>query len=142
MTTQHPTVPAGSTTQWRDGKRYLWLIGLVVPSLAFIGAGPSGLATARAFAEAGIPFDVLERNADVGGIWDMSNARTPMYESAHFISSRTQSAFDGFPMPESYPDYPGWRHILEYIRAFVDHYRLRPFIQFDTTVERVRRDSA
>jgi alkane 1-monooxygenase len=31
------TVPAGSTETWRDRKRYLWLIGLVVPSLAFIG---------------------------------------------------------------------------------------------------------
>src|SRR5690349_4045037 len=31
------TVPAGSTEAWRDKKRYLWLIGLVVPSLAFIG---------------------------------------------------------------------------------------------------------
>ena len=33
------TVPAGSTAQWRDRKRYLWLIGLVVPSLAFIAIG-------------------------------------------------------------------------------------------------------
>jgi len=33
------TVPAGSTDAWRDRKRYLWLIGLVVPSLAFIGFG-------------------------------------------------------------------------------------------------------
>ncbi len=33
------TVPEGSTAQWRDKKRYLWLIGLVVPSLAFIAIG-------------------------------------------------------------------------------------------------------
>ncbi|RLV48052.1 alkane 1-monooxygenase [Nocardioides mangrovicus] len=33
------TVPAGSTEIWRDPKRYLWLIGLVVPSLAFIAIG-------------------------------------------------------------------------------------------------------
>ena len=32
------TVPDGSTERWRDKKRYLWLIGLVVPSLAFIAA--------------------------------------------------------------------------------------------------------
>ena len=43
MTTANPTVPAGSTQQWRDRKRYLWLIGLVVPSLAFIGAGMHAL---------------------------------------------------------------------------------------------------
>ncbi|MGN6128994.1 MAG: alkane 1-monooxygenase, partial [Nocardioidaceae bacterium] len=29
------TVPAGSTEGWTDKKRYLWLFGLVVPSLAF-----------------------------------------------------------------------------------------------------------
>lgn len=30
------TIPEGSVEGWRDKKRYLWLIGLVVPSLAFI----------------------------------------------------------------------------------------------------------
>jgi alkane 1-monooxygenase len=35
----HTTVPDGSTQAWRDRKRYLWLIGLVVPSLAFIAIG-------------------------------------------------------------------------------------------------------
>ena len=33
------TVPQGSTEAWKDKKRYLWLIGLVVPSLAFIAVG-------------------------------------------------------------------------------------------------------
>ena len=37
--TANSTVPAGSTARWRDKKRHLWLIGLVVPSLAFIGYG-------------------------------------------------------------------------------------------------------
>ncbi|WP_374220864.1 fatty acid desaturase [Nocardioides sp. SYSU D00038] len=33
------TVPEGSTEQWKDRKRYLWLIGLVVPSLVFVALG-------------------------------------------------------------------------------------------------------
>ena len=33
------TLRPGSTDDWQDKKRYLWLIGLVVPSLAFIGLG-------------------------------------------------------------------------------------------------------
>jgi alkane 1-monooxygenase len=37
MSVANSTVPPGSTEQWRDRKRYLWLIGLVVPSLAFVG---------------------------------------------------------------------------------------------------------
>ena len=38
-TIANSTVPAGSTETWRDPKRYLWLIGLVVPTLFFIGYG-------------------------------------------------------------------------------------------------------
>src|SRR6478736_7922395 len=38
-TVANSTVPSGSTELWKDKKRYLWLIGLVVPSLAFIGYG-------------------------------------------------------------------------------------------------------
>ncbi|HEX5436061.1 MAG TPA: NAD(P)-binding domain-containing protein [Gemmatimonadaceae bacterium] len=108
-----------------------------VDRYCIIGAGPSGLAAARAFNQAGIPFDVLERHADVGGIWDLASAQTPMYETAHFISSRTQSAFSDFPMPEHYPDYPSWRQILEYLRDFARHYDLRRHIQFGADVRRV-----
>ncbi len=38
-TARHSTVSASSTEQWTDKKRYLWLIGLVVPSLAFLAYG-------------------------------------------------------------------------------------------------------
>ena len=102
-----------------------------------IGAGPAGLAAAQAFDRAGIAFDILERHRDVGGIWDLENPGTPMYESAHFISSRTQSAFEGFPMPADYPDYPGRARILEYIRAFADHIGIRSRVEYRTPVARV-----
>jgi alkane 1-monooxygenase len=38
-TIANSTVPQGSSTRWTDKKRYLWLIGLVVPSLALIAFG-------------------------------------------------------------------------------------------------------
>ena len=103
-----------------------------------VGAGPSGLAAARALSEAGFAFDVFEKHSDVGGIWDANNPSTPVYASAHFISSRTQSAFDDFPMPADYPDYPSWKQILDYIRAFAAKYDLRKYIRFDTSVEKAQ----
>ncbi|MGQ0715515.1 MAG: flavin-containing monooxygenase [Gemmatimonadaceae bacterium] len=99
-----------------------------------VGAGPSGLAAGRALREAGVPFDVVERHRDVGGLWDLENAGTPMYETAHFISSKTQSGFDGFPMPASYPDYPSQRLVLDYIRSFADAHDLRRHIEFQAEV--------
>ena len=99
-----------------------------------VGAGPAGLSLARAFIAHGIPFDVYERHRDVGGLWDQSNSGSPIYESAHFISSRTQSHFHDFPMPGDYPDYPSHRQVLAYVRGFADAYGLREHIRFDTEV--------
>ena len=53
----HSTVPAGSTEQWKDKKRYLWLIGLVVPSLAFVA-----LRHARADRLGGVVLDRPDRH--------------------------------------------------------------------------------
>lgn len=52
-----------------------------------------------------------------------------MYETAHFISSKTLSGFDGFPMPAAYPDYPARPLVLSYIRAFADEYDLRRHVE-------------
>ena len=38
---------------------------------AVIGAGPSGLAAARALQKAGIAFDGYEASRGVGGLWDI-----------------------------------------------------------------------
>jgi hypothetical protein len=102
--------------------------------VAVIGAGPAGLVLARRLAATGTRFRVFERNTDVGGIWDIDAEGSPMYETAHFISSRTLSGFPGFPMPDSYPDYPNHRQILDYIRSFADAFDLRRHITFGATV--------
>ncbi|MFG1795755.1 flavin-containing monooxygenase [Nocardia sp. NPDC049149] len=108
--------------------------------VCIVGAGPAGLVMARRLRAAGIPFDVYEKHSDVGGIWDPTNAGSPMYANAHFISSRFTSGFYGFPMPESYPDYPGWRRILDYIREFARTEELYEHIRFNTAVRNAVRE--
>jgi cation diffusion facilitator CzcD-associated flavoprotein CzcO len=102
-----------------------------------IGAGPSGLATSRALARLGIEHVVYEKHTDVGGIWDLDNDGTPLYESAHFISSKWTSGFAGFPMRETLADYPHHREVLRYLRDFADAYGLRRHIRLGAQVERV-----
>jgi len=109
------------------------------PSVCVIGAGPAGLAVARALSERGIEYVHLERHSRIGGLWDIDNPGTPLYESAHFISSRTVSGFSGFPMPEDYPDYPRHDQVLAYLRAFSDAYGLTERIRFGSVVEAVQR---
>jgi cation diffusion facilitator CzcD-associated flavoprotein CzcO/amino acid transporter len=100
-----------------------------------VGAGPAGLVMARALIKEGIPFDWYERNPNVGGIWDMSNADTPMYESCHFISSKYTSGFYGYPMPKEFPDYPSQSEIFQYIKGFADEFGLTGRVRFGISVE-------
>ena len=102
-----------------------------------VGAGPSGLSAIRELVASGRDVVGVERHSDVGGIWDIDNPGTPMYESAHLISSRTQSALDGLEMPADYPDYPSHRQLLAYLRDYADRFDLRRHIRFDTAVEHV-----
>lgn len=103
---------------------------------AVIGAGPSGLAAVRALRKRGIPVDGYEASHGVGGLWDISNPRSTMYESAHLISSRTTTEFREFPM-RSTVDYPGHAALLEYFREYADHFGLTELFRFDTRVTRL-----
>ena len=82
-----------------------------------VGAGPGGLCAARWLAALDVPFDGFEAQQDVGGIWDISFPGSPMYESCHFISSRTLSGFRDHPMPASY----------EPVRRMANYVSARPY---------------
>jgi cation diffusion facilitator CzcD-associated flavoprotein CzcO/amino acid transporter len=101
-----------------------------------VGAGPAGLIMARAMLKEGVPFDWFERHCDVGGIWDPDNPGSPMYRSAHFISSKWTSYFFGYPMPGHYPDYPGHEQILDYVKGFARDFGLARHVTLNTSVEK------
>lgn len=103
---------------------------------AVIGAGPSGLAAARALTRRGIGIDGYEASAGVGGLWDIDNPRSTMYESAHLISSRTTTEFTEFPL-RSTVDYPGHRVLRQYFRDYADHFGLTGRFRFETRVTRL-----
>ncbi|PRB13924.1 NAD(P)/FAD-dependent oxidoreductase [Microbacterium sp. MYb62] len=103
---------------------------------AVIGAGPSGLSAARALQKRGITVDGYEASHGVGGLWDIRNPRSTMYESAHLISSRTTTEFAEFPM-RSHVDYPGHRVLREYFQEYADHFGLTELFRFDTGVTRL-----
>ena len=106
---------------------------------ALIGAGPMGLAMARNLRRLEIPFDGFEQHRDVGGLWDISNPHSPVYESAHLISSKRTTEFTEFPIADEIADYPHHADMADYFRAFADRFDLRRDYRFGTRVEHVER---
>jgi cation diffusion facilitator CzcD-associated flavoprotein CzcO len=102
-----------------------------------VGAGPSGLAQARAFDTLGIDYDVFERHSDVGGVWDIENPGSPMYQTAHLVVSRESMAYAGYPWPAEFPDFPRHDQVLSYLRGFAAAFGLKRRVRFDCPVSRV-----
>ena len=96
-----------------------------------IGAGYAGNGVAKAFKDAGVPYDQIERNDYVGGNW-----ADGVYDSTHIISSRDSTQYGDYPMPRHYPDFPSREQVLAYLNAYVDEFGLREGIEFGTEVVR------
>lgn len=102
-----------------------------------IGAGPCGLTTIKNLLAQGISnVVVFEKNNQLGGNWvyDEFNHHSSVYETTHLISSKQLSSFEDFPMPDDYPDYPSHHQVLNYFKAYADHFGLVPYIRFNTSV--------
>ena len=91
--------------------------------VCIIGAGSSGLAAAKTFAERGIPFDCLEREDDIGGLWNETTGTGVVYDTTYLVSSRKYTGFEDYPMPEEYPTYPSHREALAYLRDYAQNFR-------------------
>src|SRR3954469_3152328 len=110
-------------------------------SVAVIGAGVSGLCTAKALRDHGIEHTVFEASDDVGGNWYFGNpnGRSSAYRSLHIDTSKQRISFADYPMPDSYPDFPHHSEIHAWLRSFADEFGLRERIRFGTEVKRAER---
>lgn len=101
--------------------------------MAIIGAGPVGLAMARALKQNGIAYDQFDARSQVGGNWVDG-----VYDSAHIISSRKTTEFTEFPMPADWPDFPSAAQMREYLNNYAKQFDLFAHIALNTCIERVR----
>jgi dimethylaniline monooxygenase (N-oxide forming) len=96
--------------------------------VAVIGAGASGLATARCLIDEGLDPVVFDRSGHIGGLWnydaEAEDGGGPAYRSLHTNTSRQVMAFSDFPMPAHLPDFPSRADVLAYLNAYSAHFGL------------------
>lgn len=107
-----------------------------------IGAGSSGIAAAKNFLAAGIPFDCLEREDDVGGNWYFGAPCSRVYASTHLVSSKVLTEYSDFPMPADWPEYPSHRQALQYLRDYARRFGLYERIEFGAGLESAKPQAA
>jgi hypothetical protein len=100
-----------------------------------VGAGSSGIAAAKNFLAAGVPFDCLEREDDIGGNWYYGAPCSRVYASTHLVSSKVLTEYSDFPMPQEWPEYPSHRQALAYLREYARAFGLYERIEFGVGVE-------
>ena len=83
---------------------------------------------------AGIPFDCLEHEDDVGGNWYFGKPHSSVYHSTHTISSKRLTEYVDFRMPPHYPAYPSHRQVWEYLRDYAKHFGLYEHIELKTPI--------
>ena len=102
-----------------------------------IGAGMSGLLTAIRLQQAGIGFEILEKNADVGGTWlENTYPGCRVDNPSHLYSLSFEPNHE---WPQHFSTQPV---LLKYFRDCAERYGLRPSIRFQTTVQEASFDEA
>ena len=96
---------------------------------------------AKRLKDAGLPYDCFEMSDNIGGNWYYKNPNglSSCYESLHIDTSKWRLAFEDFPVPEDWPDFPHHSQLFDYFNEYVDHFGLRDSITFNTSVTQAQR---
>ena len=100
-----------------------------------IGAGMSGLLAGIRLSQAGIPFEIVDKNADVGGTWFENTYPGCRVDNANHMYS--YSFEPSHHWPQHFSPQPV---LLSYFRGIADKYDLRRHIRFETFVEEIAWD--
>lgn len=100
--------------------------------MAIIGAGMSGIVTARALRAMGVDVDVYEQRPDIGGVWSATRA----YPGISTQDDRRSYAFSDFPFPRSASEHPTGAEVRAYLESYAQQHDLIERIHLGVEVER------
>ena len=99
-----------------------------------VGAGVSGICAGVNLKAAGVPFTILERNSDIGGVWLENRYPGAGVDTPNHLYAYSFAAHD-------WPSFFALREDIHgYLSDVVKKFGLRSHIQFDTDVERATYD--
>lgn len=100
--------------------------------LGIIGAGPSGLVSAKEALEEGFKIKLFEKNSSFGGVWNQDCGMT--WSSMKTNISKFTTSFSENPWDDSVSLFPKSSEVFQYLKAYSEKYSILKHIEFKTSV--------
>ncbi|KAH8828809.1 flavin-binding monooxygenase-like-domain-containing protein [Flagelloscypha sp. PMI_526] len=107
-----------------------------------IGAGAAGLTAVKNLHEVGLTNTiVLDERDSFGGVWRFTSDPnlTSVLLTTRANISKQKSSYTDLPYPDTTPDFPSWKQVLDYLESYVDQFDLRSSLYFGIKVLDVAR---
>lgn len=117
---------------------------MVVQRVCVVGAGVSGLVAIKSCLEEGLEPVCFDANESIGGVWIFrdeadANKGSSLYDCVVTNSSRQMMCYSDFSFSRETPPYIPGKDLIKYYQAYAEHFKLLPYIQFNSTVTRVEK---
>ena len=99
-----------------------------------IGAGAAGITAGKNLKQLAIPFDIIEKEDDIGGTWYFGKACSSIYKSVHMISSKEFSEYTDYPISKEMPTYMRADQALNYLRSYARDFGIDEYIEFNRSI--------
>jgi cation diffusion facilitator CzcD-associated flavoprotein CzcO len=96
-----------------------------------IGAGVSGLAAAKAFSTRGHKVTLVEKSADLGGVWQPARS----YPEVQTQSPKDLYRYTDRAMPDTYPEWPTGPQVHAYLSDYAKSFGLERMLRLNTKVD-------
>ncbi|KAL5005533.1 hypothetical protein ScPMuIL_018989 [Solemya velum] len=103
-----------------------------------LGAGISGITTAKCLKEYGFSVLVLEKTDEIGGLWTFREKEDyGVMRCTHINVSKHNYCYSDFPFPDEVPDFPSHEHMSQYIVDYAKNFHVDECIRFRRTVSNI-----
>jgi dimethylaniline monooxygenase (N-oxide forming) len=103
-------------------------------TVAIVGAGSSGLVTAKYMLEYGLLPTIFEKEATVGGLWAKTNNHNAVWDGLRANVSRYFMAFSDLEYPKKSTIFPGKQELYNYFWSYANKFQLEQYVRFNTRV--------
>ncbi len=108
--------------------------------VAVIGAGASGLCSAKYLLQSGFDVTLFEIGSQIGGMWCFNNdsGRSSAYRTLHINTSRGVTRFSDLDFDAETQPFPDHTDMHRYLVQYADHFGVTPRIRFNSRVSAIR----